>query len=119
MNQSQPPNQHSERVVTPPGSPVRTDLVLSRPKIPENSPKKNHNERMKDFVGCISSQQQGNFSDWQKEKAISPLDADSFKRLIMGLTEKVGWQPEVVLVCLIETWGKSKTVGCNRYLQSL
>ncbi|XP_043709094.1 protein SUPPRESSOR OF MAX2 1-like [Telopea speciosissima] len=94
MNQSQPPNQHSERVVTPPESPVRTDLALGRPKISENSPEKNHNERIKDFAGCISSQQQDNFSDWQKDKAISPLDADSFKRLFKGLTEKVGWQPE-------------------------
>ncbi|XP_042479062.1 protein SUPPRESSOR OF MAX2 1 [Macadamia integrifolia] len=98
MNKSQPPNQHSEREVTPPGSPVRTDLALGRPKISENSPEKNHNERIKDFAGCISSQQQDNVSDWQKDKAITPLDADSFKMLFKGLTEKVGWQTEAASV---------------------
>ncbi|KAJ4952800.1 hypothetical protein NE237_029632 [Protea cynaroides] len=94
MNQSQPLNQHTKQAVTLSGSPVRTDLVLGRPKISENSPEMDHSERIKDFGGCISSQNQENFTEWQKEKSISPLDADSFKRLFKGLIEKVGWQPE-------------------------
>ncbi|XP_042516429.1 protein SUPPRESSOR OF MAX2 1-like [Macadamia integrifolia] len=94
MNQRQPLNQHSERVVTPTGSPLQTDLVLGWPKIYENSPEMDHSERIKDFDGCISPQNQENLTDFHKEKSISPLDADSFKRLFKGLTEKVGWQPE-------------------------
>ncbi|XP_043696321.1 protein SUPPRESSOR OF MAX2 1-like [Telopea speciosissima] len=94
MNQIQLLNQHSERVVTPPGSPVWTELVLGRPKISENSPEMDHIERIKDFGGCISSQNLENFTEWQDDKSISPLDADSFKRLFKGLTERVGWQLE-------------------------
>ncbi|XP_010242314.1 PREDICTED: protein SUPPRESSOR OF MAX2 1-like [Nelumbo nucifera] len=93
MSQCQDPTQPSEPAGTSPGSPVRTDLVLGRPKVTESSPDKTHSERIKDFAGCISSEQD-KFSDWKKDKLISLLDADSFKRLLKGLTEKVGWQPE-------------------------
>ncbi|XP_010278065.1 PREDICTED: protein SUPPRESSOR OF MAX2 1-like [Nelumbo nucifera] len=94
MSQSEAPNPPSERGSTPPGSPVRTDLVLGRPKVTENMPEKTHSERIKDLAGCISSETQDKLSDWQKEKLISPLDADSFKRLLKGLREKVAWQAD-------------------------
>ncbi|XP_077222400.1 protein SUPPRESSOR OF MAX2 1-like [Tasmannia lanceolata] len=84
----------SENLSTPPGSPVRTDLVLGRPKIPENALEKTHTERIKDFAGCVPSELHDKFSNYQSEKHAIALDTDSFKRLFKGLTNKVGWQSE-------------------------
>ncbi|KAF8400413.1 hypothetical protein HHK36_013711 [Tetracentron sinense] len=117
MNQSPSQNSPSERAVSPPGSPVRTDLVLGRPKITESSPKKTHNECTKDFTGYIPSEPQDRFSELQRDKLISSLDADSFKRLFKGLIEKVCWQPEAAsAVATIVTQcktgnGKQRGVG--------
>ncbi|KAF8392947.1 hypothetical protein HHK36_021187 [Tetracentron sinense] len=94
MNQSSALYQPSERAITPPGSPVRTDLVLGRPKITETSPEKIFTQRIKEFSGCIPSEAQDKFSELQREKFFSPLEADSFKRLLKGLMEKVWWQKE-------------------------
>ncbi|KAM4125776.1 hypothetical protein ACB094_01G336500 [Castanea mollissima] len=60
-NTNQVPTQPSERAVSPPGSPVKTDLILGRPK---------------------------------SNKLLSTLDADSFKKLVRGLMEKVWWQQD-------------------------
>ncbi|XP_058113864.1 protein SUPPRESSOR OF MAX2 1-like [Magnolia sinica] len=89
-----PQSNPTNHPVTPPGSPVRTDLALGRQKIPENSVEKTHKERIKDFAGCIPSEWQDGLSNQQGEKQANALDADSFKRIFKGLTEKVGWQPE-------------------------
>lgn len=86
--------QPTEKVSTPPGSPVRTDLVLGRPKVVESTPEKIHKERVKDFLGCIPSETQNKFDVLPSEKAACLLDADSYKRLLKGLSEKVSWQQD-------------------------
>ncbi|ONK69656.1 uncharacterized protein A4U43_C05F25350 [Asparagus officinalis] len=60
----------SEKPSSPPGSPVKTDLVLGSPK-PENA----HNERIKNSITSFK-------------------DSDSLKKLFKGLMEKVSWQTE-------------------------
>lgn len=79
----------SERVFSPPNSPVRTELVLGRSKVNESRslPEKiTRNDRVRDFLGCINSTPQN--------KAVDAVDADSFKQLLKGLAEKVWWQGE-------------------------
>lgn len=96
-NTNQVPTQPSEKAVTPPGSPVRTDLALGRTKVPETSPDPSHKERIKDFFGCMSSapqKPQNNLREMQSNKLLGTLDADSFKNLLKGLIEKVWWQQE-------------------------
>uniref|UniRef100_A0A5B7BEJ3 Clp R domain-containing protein n=1 Tax=Davidia involucrata TaxID=16924 RepID=A0A5B7BEJ3_DAVIN len=83
-------SQPLEHTGSPPRSPVRTDLVLGWPKITETI----HKERVKDFLGCISSELQPKFHELQSQKFANTLDADSFKKLLKGLMEKVWWQPE-------------------------
>lgn len=87
-------NQASERASSTPGSPVRTDLVLGPTKSNETTPGRAHNDRVKDFLGCISSDSQPKFHEIQDEKFINAMDADSFKKLLKGLMEKVWWQQE-------------------------
>ncbi|KAA8535475.1 hypothetical protein F0562_030478 [Nyssa sinensis] len=87
-------SQPLEHADSPPGSPVRTDLVLGRTEITEATPEKTHIERVKDFLGCIPSKPQINFHELQSEKFANKLDADSFKKLLKGLMEKVWWQPD-------------------------
>ncbi|KAF8389321.1 hypothetical protein HHK36_026015 [Tetracentron sinense] len=108
MNQNLVDCPLSSRKVTPPRSPVRTDLVLGRPKVTEISPEETHSEQIKDLASCIPSEPQDRFSNYQKEKLISTLDADSFKRLFKGLTEKVRWQPEAASA-LATTVAQSKS----------
>nr|POE46094.1 protein suppressor of max2 1 [Quercus suber] len=91
-NTNQVPTQPSERAVSPPDSPVRTDLILGRPKVSDTSPV--HKERIKDFLGCMSSESQNNLHEKQSNKLLSTLDADSFKKLVKGLMEKVWWQQD-------------------------
>ena len=91
-NTNQVPTQPSERAVSPPDSPVRTDLILGRPKVSDTSPV--HKERIKDFLGCMSSEPQNNLHEKQSNKLLSTLDADSFKKLVKGLMEKVWWQQD-------------------------
>lgn len=92
LNTNLVPNQPSDRVVSPPGSPVKTELVLGRSK--ESMPEKNHKERVKDFLGCISSEPQSKCHELQSDKLPNIVDADSFKRLAKALLEKVWWQHE-------------------------
>jgi len=84
----------SERPVSPPTSPVKTDLVLGRPKPPNAPPslENAHRERIKDFPGC----KQDNFSSQRTttNTVASFEDSDSVKRLFKGLMEKVSWQTE-------------------------
>ncbi|XP_065848926.1 protein SUPPRESSOR OF MAX2 1 [Euphorbia lathyris] len=94
MNPNLVLSQLQSRAITPPKSPVRTELVLGHPKSMENTPEKVHEERTKDLLGCVASEPQTNFTELHVNKLISALDADSFKRLLKALTEKVWWQRE-------------------------
>ncbi|KAL5548972.1 hypothetical protein UlMin_004203 [Ulmus minor] len=88
-------SQPSARLVSPLGSPVRTELALGQTKDNGTTPDQTHQERIKDLIGCISSESDGKFTEILKdERAAGKLDADSFKKLSKGLTEKVWWQPE-------------------------
>ncbi|CAL9779947.1 unnamed protein product [Musa acuminata subsp. burmannicoides] len=87
---------------SPPGSPVKTDLVLGSSKVLNSSSDATRKDRLKDFTGCMPN----TFSSQQKAKIGGILDIDEYKRLFKGLTEKVSWQQEaasavatVVLQC--------------------
>lgn len=85
----------AERVVTPPGSPVRTDLALGNPKVSESTPEKPQNELyVRDFIGCIPSKPEEKATETKKDKLASILDPDSFKSLFKGLEQKVPWQSD-------------------------
>ncbi|KAM7511708.1 hypothetical protein LguiB_010583 [Lonicera macranthoides] len=93
------PNQGSvypteERPSGPPASPVRTDLVLGPTTVTETAPKESNDERVKDFLGCISSKPKGKFDQLLSDKFANALDTESFKKLLKGLMEKAWWQPE-------------------------
>ncbi|RDX80870.1 Protein SUPPRESSOR OF MAX2 1, partial [Mucuna pruriens] len=81
------PIQPAERGV----SPVRTDLVLGQTKAADGIGEEIHKEGMNDFLSCLSSESQDKFDELQSKKV---LDADSFKKLLKGLTEKVWWQQD-------------------------
>ncbi|KAL4318749.1 hypothetical protein GQ457_18G011380 [Hibiscus cannabinus] len=96
-----------------PGSPVRTDLVLGRPKTPEII----HKGRLRDLSGCVPSEPQKKLHDLQSDKPLKASDADSFKKLLKGLTEKVWWQQDAasavaatVTRCKLEN-GKRRGAG--------
>ncbi|XP_020231269.1 protein SUPPRESSOR OF MAX2 1 [Cajanus cajan] len=76
-----------EPVVSQQQSPVTTDLVLGQTKAAEET----HKESINDFLSCLSSESQDKFDELQSKKL---LDADSFKKLLKGLTEKVWWQQD-------------------------
>ncbi|OMO95108.1 hypothetical protein COLO4_16072 [Corchorus olitorius] len=116
LNPSTVASQPTERT-SPPASPVRTDLVLGRPKIGEIIPERTHKERLRDFLGAIPSEPQTKFQDLQSDKLLNKLDADSFKKLLKGLAEKVWWQHDAasavattVTQCRIGN-GKRRGVG--------
>ncbi|KAK1549902.1 hypothetical protein Q3G72_009923 [Acer saccharum] len=94
LNPSLVSSQPSERAASPPDSPVRTELVLGRPKVIESMPEKTHKDRVRDFLGCISSEPQNNVHELQSDKLPKTSDVDSFKRLLKGLREKVWWQQD-------------------------
>ncbi|KAF2318369.1 hypothetical protein GH714_006118 [Hevea brasiliensis] len=94
LNPNLLPRQSPGRAITPAGSPVRTDLVLGQPKSNEQTPEKGHEDRAKDFFGSVAYEPQVKLQELQANKLLSALDADSFKRLLKGLTEKVWWQRE-------------------------
>ncbi|KAE8675845.1 proteasome subunit beta type-6 [Hibiscus syriacus] len=81
-----------ERTSSPPGSPVKTDLVLGRPKIIETTPERTNKEHLLDFLGGIPSEPQNKLQDSQSNKLLNTLDVESFKKLLKGLIEKVWWQ---------------------------
>ncbi|KAJ8562110.1 hypothetical protein K7X08_011401 [Anisodus acutangulus] len=85
LNTTQTASKPLEKVATPPGSPVRTDLVLG-----QNPTEKTLEDQAKDFLSCISSVPQNKLLD----KFASALDADTFKRLLKGLMEKAWWQQD-------------------------
>lgn len=89
LNTNQMASQSLEKAASPPGSPVRTDLVLG-PKLSETAPEKTLEDQAKDFLSCISSVPQNKLLD----KFASALDADTFKRLLKGLMEKAWWQQD-------------------------
>ncbi|XP_013667087.2 protein SUPPRESSOR OF MAX2 1-like isoform X2 [Brassica napus] len=68
---------------SPPGSPVQTDLVLGRTE--------DSDTRVRDFLGCISSESVQNNND-KISVLQNSLDIDLFKKLLKGMTEKVWWQ---------------------------
>ncbi|KAJ8767402.1 hypothetical protein K2173_017446 [Erythroxylum novogranatense] len=82
------------RASTPPGSPVRTDLVLGRPKVTGATPEKIHGERTKDFLGCVNSEPQSTLNELESDKLVSSVNVDSYKKLLKGLMDKVWWQGE-------------------------
>ncbi|XP_074573012.1 protein SUPPRESSOR OF MAX2 1-like [Curcuma longa] len=87
---SHPSSERTLREVSPPGSPVKTDLVLGSSVASNCSPEKTHRERLKDFNGCAPDA----FPGQQRAKVAAISDTDMFKRLLKGLTERVSWQPE-------------------------
>ncbi|KAJ8617198.1 hypothetical protein MRB53_013384 [Persea americana] len=93
MNPNTLPNP-SESPTTAPGSPVATELVLGCPKVQENCMEKTCQERIRDPTGCIPFIWPDKISNRPNDKHTTVLDADSFKRLFKGLTEKVGWQTD-------------------------
>lgn len=93
MNQAPLPNP-PDCPTSAPGSPVRTELVLGCPKIPEKSIEKSHQERIKDLTGCVPFEWPDKVPIQSNGKHANALDADSFKRLFKGLTEKVAWQTD-------------------------
>ncbi|KAG6507112.1 protein SMAX1-like [Zingiber officinale] len=92
-NPSSEPKSASRRTlreVSPPGSPVKTDLVLGSSVVSDRSTEKTHRERLKDFNGCAPDA----FPGQQRARVAAISDMDMFKRLLKGLTERVSWQPE-------------------------
>jgi hypothetical protein len=96
----------SERHKSPPGSPVKTDLVLGHldPGIDATMEK----EQKENYEGLTAM---------QKTKIAGISDIESFKRLLKGLTEKVSWQSDaasaiaaVVIQCRTVS-GKRRNVG--------
>ncbi|RZB71603.1 protein SUPPRESSOR OF MAX2 1-like [Glycine soja] len=85
------PIHPSEHVVSPQQIPVTTDLVLGQTKPADATPEETHKEGINDFLSCLSSESQDKFDELQSKKL---LDADSFKKLLKGLTEKVWWQQD-------------------------
>uniref|UniRef100_A0A7N0TH68 Clp R domain-containing protein n=1 Tax=Kalanchoe fedtschenkoi TaxID=63787 RepID=A0A7N0TH68_KALFE len=84
----------AREAIDKPASPVRTDLVLGRKESPETRAA-NLNEGIRDLISCISSEPQNTSIEMQANKLLSSLlDADSFKKLLRNLTEKVWWQKE-------------------------
>ncbi|RWW10029.1 hypothetical protein GW17_00026448 [Ensete ventricosum] len=76
----------NQDAVAPPGSPVKTDLVLGSSKFDDS-----HKDRLRDFTGCTPDA----FSGQQQRAKIAGIsDIDTFKRLFQGLAEKVSWQQE-------------------------
>ncbi|ESQ42630.1 hypothetical protein EUTSA_v10012564mg [Eutrema salsugineum] len=73
---------------SPPGSPVQTDLALGRTEDLEKA----GDVQVRDFLGCISSENNEKISVLQKDNLENSLDIDLFKKLLKGMTEKVWWQ---------------------------
>ncbi|KAG8487292.1 hypothetical protein CXB51_020535 [Gossypium anomalum] len=81
-------------VASQPGSPVRTDLALGRLKITETELERTHKECVRDFLGCLPSEPWNKLQDLKSNRLLNVLDADLFKKLLKGLTEKVWWQQD-------------------------
>ncbi|RCV30446.1 hypothetical protein SETIT_6G095400v2 [Setaria italica] len=95
----------SELRKSPPGSPVKTDLVLG-PLDPGATVDKDQKENYTEGLTAM-----------QKAKISGISDIESFKRLLKGLTEKVSWQSDaasaiaaVVIQCRSGS-GKRRKIG--------
>ncbi|CAL5007232.1 unnamed protein product [Urochloa decumbens] len=95
----------SELRKSPPGSPVKTDLVLG-PLDPGATVDKDQKENYTEGLTAM-----------QKAKIAGISDIESFKRLLKGLTEKVSWQSDaasaiaaVVIQCRSGS-GKRRNIG--------
>ncbi|XP_065047025.1 protein SMAX1-like isoform X2 [Musa acuminata AAA Group] len=111
---SPPRSESNQDAVAPPGSPVKTDLVLGSSKLSDSSSDSSHKDRLKDFTGCTPDAFSG---QQQRAKVAGISDIDTFKRLFHGLAEKVSWQQEaasaiatVVMRCKSGN-GKRRNVG--------
>ncbi|KAE8713989.1 BNR/Asp-box repeat family protein isoform 1 [Hibiscus syriacus] len=100
-----------ERTSSPPGSPVKTDLVLGRPKILETTPERTNKECLRDFLGCIPSEPQNKLQDLQSNKLLNTLDVESFKKLLKGLIEKVWWQRDAASAVATTGWQEEDGIG--------
>ncbi|KAK4431930.1 protein SUPPRESSOR OF MAX2 1 [Sesamum alatum] len=89
LNTNQITRQPAQRTTSPPGSPVRTDLVLGRKGTESCTPERITDNQVKDFLGCISSE-----PTKLLDKFANALDADTYKKLLKGLMEKAWWQAE-------------------------
>lgn len=76
------PAQVLDTSVSPPESPVTTELALGQTKVGNTIPGQTHH-KVKDFLGCFSSESRNKI-----------LDPNSFKKLLKGLTDKVWWQQD-------------------------
>ncbi|KAF1887473.1 hypothetical protein Lal_00040527 [Lupinus albus] len=85
---SMPIQSPPELVPNVPPSPVTTKLVLGQTNPIDTIPGETQEQPINDLLGCLS-QKQDKFGELQNKKM---LDADSFKKLLKGLTEKVWWQ---------------------------
>ncbi|KAL0334167.1 UNVERIFIED_CONTAM: protein SUPPRESSOR OF MAX2 1 [Sesamum angustifolium] len=88
VNTNKITRQPAQLTTSPPGSPVRTDLVLGR-KDTESTPERVTENQVKHFLGCISSEQTKLL-----DKFANALDVDTYKKLLKGLMEKAWWQAE-------------------------
>ncbi|KAK7388452.1 hypothetical protein VNO78_23268 [Psophocarpus tetragonolobus] len=91
LSSSPMPIHQPERAVSQHQSPVTTDLVLGQTKPTDATPEETNKEGINDFLSCLSSESHDKFDELQSKKL---LDADSFKKLLKGLTEKVWWQQD-------------------------
>ncbi|CAL1358550.1 unnamed protein product [Linum trigynum] len=93
LNTNLLPKQNSTRpVLSPPTSPVRTELVLGRPKVAAQAITK---DLLSTAVAAAAPESEPkNLHDFQISKLLNKLDADSFKKLVKGLMEKVWWQQD-------------------------
>lgn len=89
LNTDQAISPLAEATSSPPGSPVRTDLVLGR-KGDKTTSGKVSEDKAKDLLGCVSSEPRTKLPD----KFSNALDADMYKKLLKGLMEKAWWQAE-------------------------
>ncbi|CAN7122073.1 unnamed protein product [Brassica rapa subsp. narinosa] len=80
--------EQAKKKISPPGSPVQTDLVLGRTEASE----KEGEVQVRDFLGCITSESVPNNDKISASNLENSLDIDLFKKLLKGMTEKVWWQ---------------------------
>ncbi|KAL1335316.1 hypothetical protein HN51_064235 [Arachis hypogaea] len=91
LNPNPVPVQPPEPAVRQQPGLVTTELVLGQTKESDTSTEETHKERINDFLNCMSSETRDKFDELKSKKL---LDADSFKRILKGLTEKVWWQQD-------------------------
>lgn len=110
------PTQPSEPTVNQQQSLVTTELVLGQTKPSDANLEETHKARINDFLNCLPSESQDKFDELKSKKL---LDADSFKKLLKSLTEKVWWQQDAasavattVTKCKLGN-GKRRQVGAK------